>query len=50
MEQKFAVNQLKPGDPGFQYDKRVKFDFDEEELEENSWDEDEEEIDSDEYD
>lgn len=52
MEEKFSQNQLKPGDPGFQYDKRVKFDYDEDELEENSWDEgdDDEEIDSDEYD
>lgn len=50
MDEAFEKKQLKPGDPGFQYDKRVKFDYDEDELEENSWDEDEEaEIDSDEY-
>ena len=50
MEENFMKNQLKPGDAGFQYDKRVKFDYEAEELEENSWDEDEEDIDSDEYD
>ena len=51
MDENFVQNQLKPGDPGYQYDKRVKFDYDHDELEQNSWDEDEEdEIDSDEYD
>lgn len=49
MEENFLKNQLKPGEPGFQYDKRVKFDYDEDELEENSWDQDDEEVDSDEY-
>lgn len=41
MDENFSKNQLKPGDKGFQYDKRVTFDKDD--LEENSWDEDEEE-------
>ena len=51
MEENFTKNQLKPGDAGYEYDKRVKFDYDEDELEENSWDQDdEEEVDSDEYD
>lgn len=50
MDAGFEKNQLKPGDPGYQYDKRVKFEYDADELEDNSWDEGEDdEIDSDEY-
>jgi hypothetical protein len=52
MDEDFSKKQLKPGDPGFEYDKRVKFDYADDELEDNSWDEadnDDEEIDSDEY-
>lgn len=37
MDQKFSKNALKPGDPGYVYDKRV--DFKEMPKEENSWDE-----------
>ena len=43
---------MKPGDPGYEYDKRIKFDYADDDLEDNSWDEaenDDEEIDSDEY-
>ena len=50
MEENFALNQLKSGDSGFQYDKRRKFDYEEEDLEEYSGNEDDDDIDSDEYD
>lgn len=44
MEKKFLQNVLRPGDPGFQYDKRVKYEYDANEAEDNSWDEDDEEV------
>ena len=51
MDEKFLKNQLKPGDAGFQYDKRIDFtkqnaahkkdtSWDEEEDEENQQEED----------
>ena len=40
MDEQFAKNKLKPGDPGFVYDKVVEFNRDEQEQESNSWDED----------
>jgi hypothetical protein len=39
MDEDFQANQLKPGDDGFVYDKRVDFEPDED----NDWDEDMEE-------
>ena len=47
MDEKFSKNQLKPGDSGFVYDKRIEFtkkadnddDEDEDEGADNSWDE-----------
>lgn len=41
MDEKFNKNQLKPGDPGFVYDKRIEFTkkVENDEEEENSWDE-----------
>jgi hypothetical protein len=45
MEEKFKKNALKPGDQGFVYDKRI--DFASMPKEENSWDEDEEDVDND---
>ena len=44
MEKKFLQNVLRPGDPGFVYDKRVKYEYDANEAEDNSWDEDDEEV------
>ena len=44
MDKKFAANQLKPGDPGFKYDVRVKYDYNADEALDNSWDEDDEEV------
>ena len=38
MDEKFVKNQLRQGDAGFQYDKRVE--FTNEEREDGSWDED----------
>lgn len=43
MDEHFSKNQLKPGDKGFEYDKRVTFDKDD--LEQNSWDENDEDED-----
>lgn len=42
MDKDFNKNQLKPGDPGFEYDKRVTFNRDPNEapLEDDSWGED----------
>ena len=37
MDEKFVKNQLKPGDTGFQYDKRIEFN---KERQDASWDED----------
>ena len=39
MEKDFSKNQLKPGDPGFEYDKRITFDKNDndEPLEDDSW-------------
>lgn len=42
MEIKFQKNTVKKGDPGFEYDKRVKFNYNAEEAAENSWDESDE--------
>ena len=41
MDKNFSKNQLKPGDPGFQYDKRIEFNkkAPEQQEEEDSWDE-----------
>lgn len=42
MDEKFNKNQLKPGDAGFQYDKRVEFKKDDKQKKmDTSWDEDE---------
>jgi centrosomal protein CEP19 len=38
MDEKFNKNQLKPGDPGFVYDKRIEFVA--QSREDASWDED----------
>ena len=45
MEVKFQQNAVKKGDPGFQYDKRVKFERNVEEAAEDSWDESDDESD-----
>ena len=45
MEVNFQKNNVKKGDPGFQYDKRVDFKYNADEAEENSWDESEDESD-----
>lgn len=45
MEVKFKKNNVKKGDPGFKYDKRVNYEYKPEEAEENSWDESEDESD-----
>ena len=37
MEKDFTKHQLKPGDDGFQYDKRITFEKDNEPLEDDSW-------------
>ena len=45
MDVAFQKNNLKPGDPGFQYDKRVDFtrkSYDQQLDVQDSWDEDEE--------
>ena len=42
METKFTKNQLKPGDPGFEYDKRTTFEK-QVPLEDDSWEESDEE-------
>jgi hypothetical protein len=40
MEKGFSANQLKPGDAGFEYDKKVEFKKAEPgELDDDSWDE-----------
>ena len=44
MEEKFIKNALKPGDPGFVYDKRV--DFKSMPKQDNSWDEEDEDVDN----
>ena len=44
MEKKFLANVLRPGDPGYKYDVRVKYEYDANEAEDNSWDEDDEEV------
>ena len=47
MEKDFSKHQLKPGDEGFEYDKRITFEKDNTEpLEDDSWgaDSDDEEI------
>jgi hypothetical protein len=50
MDEKFNKNQLKPGDPGFVYDKRVEFtkkaNDDEDDEGENSWDEGADDVDN----
>lgn len=43
MDKQFTKNQLKPGDPGFQYDKRITFEKGES-LDDDSWNEDDEEV------
>ena len=44
MDVQFQKNTIKKGDPGFQYDKRVSFNYNAEEAEDNSWDESEDEM------
>ena len=39
MDQNFSKNQLKPGDPGFVYDKRVEFTKKANDKVDESWDE-----------
>jgi centrosomal protein CEP19 len=39
MDEKFTKNQLRPGDPGFVYDKRVEFTA-KTKQQDTSWDED----------
>ncbi len=49
MDEKFLKNQLKPGDPGFEYDKRIDFgkkNKDDDDEEDNSWDEGGEDVDN----
>jgi len=49
MDEKFLKNQLKPGDPGFEYDKRIDFgkkNKDDEDEGDNSWDEGAEDVDN----
>jgi hypothetical protein len=50
MDENFSKNQLKPGDAGFVYDKRIEFtkkaDNDDEDEGENSWDEGAEDVDN----
>lgn len=45
MDKKFTANQLKPGDPGFKYDKVVEFkrNSNEPPLEDDSWDQSQDE-------
>lgn len=45
MDKGFNQNQLKPGDPGFQYDKRI--DFNAAAKVDNSWDDDDDYFDDD---
>lgn len=40
MDEKFSKNALKPGDPGFVYDKRIEFKKNDNEVADASWDED----------
>lgn len=53
MDTNFVKNQLKPGDPGFVYDKRIEFNSkpkgNDDDEEENSWDEGEDGDNVDEY-
>ena len=44
MEKGFQANSVRPGDPGYKYDMRVKYEYDANNAEENSWDEDDEEV------
>lgn len=44
METKFLQNAVRPGDPGYKYDTRVKYEYNADEAEDNSWDEDDEEV------
>ena len=45
MEVGFQKNAVKKGDPGFQYDKRVNFNYNSNVAADNSWDESEDEED-----
>ncbi len=47
MEEAFQMNNVKPGDAGFVYDKRI--DFSKQAREDNSWDEGMEDEDVDDY-
>ncbi len=47
MDQGFSKNVIKPGDKGYQYDKRV--DFNSKVKEDNSWDEGSQDEDDDNY-
>lgn len=44
MEKGFQANSVRPGDPGYKYDMRVKYEYDANNADENSWDEDDEEV------
>lgn len=45
MEVNFQKNNIKKGDPGFQYDKRVDFKYNAAQAEDDSWDESEDQSD-----
>ena len=44
MEHKYLANAVRPGDAGYKYDVRVKYEYDADQAEDNSWDEDDEEV------
>ena len=44
MEKGFQANSVRPGDPGYKYDMRVKYEYDANNAAENSWDESDEEV------
>ena len=45
MEVGFLKNAVKKGDPGFEYDKRVDFNYNKNQAVDNSWDESDDEED-----
>jgi len=44
MDKKYQANQVRPGDAGYKYDTRVKYEYDADQADDNSWDEDDEEV------
>ena len=44
MDVKFMKNSVRPGDPGYKYDVRVKHEYNADDALDNSWDEDDEEV------